>query len=119
VILLTVVIEDFPRVPARERLEVSDYGLGIYQMIVHFGFMDDPNVPDALWWSHGKGPDVDVDTVTYYVGGQNLIPTEECPVMATWREKLFAYLARNAAWPANFYGLPPDQVIELGIEVKL
>ncbi len=119
VILLTVIIEDIPRVSVKQRLEVSECGSGIYQMIVHFGFMDDPNVPDALRRSHGKGLDVDVDTVTYYVGGQNLIPTADCQVMAVWREKLFAYLARNAAWPANFYGIPPDQVIELGIEVVL
>jgi hypothetical protein len=57
--------------------------------------------------------------VTYYIGGQQLIPTERNPAMANWREKLFVYLARNAYWPAAFYGIPSDQVIELGIQVKI
>ncbi len=93
--------------------------MGIYQMIVHFGFMDDPKVPEELRRAQQQGLDIDVDAVTYYVGGQNVIPSEDDPAMAVWREKLFAYLARNAAWPTSFYGLPPDRVIELGIQIEL
>jgi KUP system potassium uptake protein len=119
VILLTVVIEDDPRVESEDRLEVSEFDKGIYQMIVHFGFMDDPKVPEALRRAKGYGLDLDLNTVTYYVGGQQLVPTEDDPAMAVWREKLFVYLARNAGWSANFYGLPADRVIELGIQIEL
>ena len=101
VILLTVVIEDAPRVEAKDRLEVSEWGQEIHQIIVHFGFMDDPNVPEALRRAKRHGLDLDLDTVTYYVGGQQLVPTEDDPAMAVWREKLFVYLARNAGWFAG------------------
>jgi KUP system potassium uptake protein len=119
VILLTVVIEDVPRVWVSDRLEMSEFGMGIYQVIVHFGFMDDPKVPEELSRTQKQGLEIDVDAVTYYVGGQNVIPSENDPVMAVWREKLFVYLARNAAWPTSFYGLPPDRVIELGMQIEL
>ena len=119
VILLTVVIEDDPRVEGKDRLEVLEFDKGIYQMIVHFGFMDDPNVPEALRRASGRGLDLDLDAVAYYVGGQQLVPTQDDPAMAIWREKLFVYLARNAAWPTSFYGLPAERVIELGIQIDL
>lgn len=119
VILLTVVIEDAPRVEAKDRLEVSESGMGIYQMIVHFGFMDDPKVPDELRRARRHGLDVDLNRVTYYVGGQRLNPTEDDPAMAVWREKLFVYLARNAALSTSFYRLPSDRVIELGMQIEL
>jgi KUP system potassium uptake protein len=119
VILLTVVIDDDPRVEGKDRLEVSECGEGIYQMIVHFGFMEDPNVPEALGRARRHGLNLDLNSVTYYVGGQHLVPTEDDPAMAVWREKLFVYLARNAGWSASFYGLPADRVIELGIQIEL
>ena len=119
VILLTVLIEDVPRVWVKDRVEVSKYEKGIYQIALHFGFMDDPDVPGELRHAQAHGLDVDVGAATYYVGGQILTPKEDDPVMAVWREKLFIYLARNAAWSAGFYRLPAKQVIELGIQVEL
>jgi KUP system potassium uptake protein len=119
VVLLTIIVEDIPRVRMKDRLEVSNHGLGIYQVILHFGFMNEPNVPDELRRAREYDLDIDLNAVTYYVGGQVLIPNADDPVMAPWREKLFLFLGRNAARPVNFYGLPPDRVIELGIQIEL
>jgi KUP system potassium uptake protein len=122
VILLTVIIDDVPRVWRRKQLETKDLGHGIFQVMLHFGFMQAPDVPGALRSAQHSGSSVEfgnLDKLTYFVGGQIMIPTEERPGMALWREKLFALMARNAAQPTAFYGLPSEQVIQLGIEIEL
>ncbi len=119
VILLTITIEDFPRVRIKDRSEVKEYGMGVYGLILHFGFMNNPEVPEELERAREHGLDVNLDSVTYYVGGRILIPPKDEPIMTLWREKLFLFLARNAAWPVSFYGLPADRVIELGMQIEL
>lgn len=122
VILLTVIIEDVPRVWPSQRLEVNDLGQGIFQIVIHFGFMQDPEVPKTLKTVQPSNTDLDIenlDNLTYYVGGQILIPSQDRPGMALWREKLYAFMARNAVQPTSFYGLPSERVIQLGIEIKL
>ncbi len=84
-----------------------------------FRFMNDPNVPDELGRAGGHDLDIDLDALTYYIGGQSPDPNEDDPVMAVWRERLFLYMGRNAARPVIFYGLPADQVIELGMQNEL
>jgi KUP system potassium uptake protein len=86
----------------------------------HYGFMQNPNVPVALrLLKEVLGFEVDVDDATFYLGRETLIPTEKLPGMMLWREKLFAFLARNAARATAFYGIPPDRVVELGLQVEL
>jgi KUP system potassium uptake protein len=119
VILLTVLIEDVPRVWPSRRLELTERDQGLSQVLIHFGFMENPDVPKALEKGRSAGLKFDFDTVTYYVGSQTLIPTVEKPGMAIWRERIFAFMARNSAHPADFFGLPPERVIEFGIRVEL
>jgi KUP system potassium uptake protein len=121
-ILLTVIIDDVPRVRLSEQMEDKDLGHGVIQVILHFGFMQDPDVPRALRSARHSELSLDIgslDTLTYYVGGQIVIPSADRPGMALWREKLFALMARNAAQPISFYGLPPERVIQIGIEIEL
>jgi KUP system potassium uptake protein len=119
VILLTVLIEDAPRVRPNQKLEIVKRAQGISQVLLHFGFMESPDVPKALAGIEKEGLDFDPKTASYFVGGRTLIPTEKRGGMALWREKIFSFMARNAAQPAIFYGLPPDRVMELGIHVEL
>jgi len=119
VILLTVVIEDVPHIWSSKRLEIDELDRGFYRIKVHFGFMQDPNVPEALRLSKRFDLDLDPYSVTYYVGRRTLIPTDERPGMALWREKLFAFMSRNAASTTTFYELPTERVIELGIRVEI
>jgi KUP system potassium uptake protein len=120
VILLTVVTEEVPRVPTAERLEVGALEQGFLRVTAHYGFMQNPNVPVALrLLKEVLGFEVDVDDATFYLGRETLIPTEKLPGMMLWREKLFAFLARNAARATAFYGIPPDRVVELGLQVEL
>lgn len=119
-ILLTVTTIDAPRVPAADRLEVFGIAPGIYRITVSYGFMQDPNVPVALKLCNKLGLSVDLDHVTYYVGRETLIPSKDVPGgMWLWRERLFAFLSRNAMPATAFYGLPADDVVELGFHVEI
>jgi KUP system potassium uptake protein len=119
VILLTVVTEDVPRVGASERITVEELGRGFWRVLIHYGFMQTPNIPVALRFAQDFGFKIDLDHLTYYVGRESLIPTVRVPGMALWRERLFAFMARNAAGATAFYHLPHDKVVELGMQVEI
>ncbi len=119
VLLMTIITEDVPRVPASDRLEIDDLGQGFHRVTVHYGFMQNVNVPVALKLCGEFGLDVELDEATYYVGRETLIPSADVPGMMLWREKLFAFLSRNSARATAFYGIPHERVVELGIQVEL
>jgi KUP system potassium uptake protein len=81
--------------------------------------MQSPNVPVALRGCEALGLKVDLDKTTYYLSRASLIPSDERPGMALWRDHLFAFMSRNSARPAAFFNLPAEDVIELGIQVEL
>ena len=119
VILLTAVTEDVPRVPAVERLELTDLGHGFARIYVHYGFMQSPNIPVALRACEYVGLKVALDKTTFYLGGETLIPTPHVPGMMTWRKKLFAFMSRNSLRATTFYSIPPDRVMELGLQIEI
>ncbi|MDN5848610.1 MAG: potassium transporter Kup [Nitrococcus sp.] len=118
VVLLTVHTEDVPRVPTARRLEVEQLEHGFWRVRVRYGFMQSANVPVALRACERHGLDVDLDATTFYLGRQTVIPTDK-PGMMIWREVLFAFMSRNSARATQFYRIPPEQVVELGIQVEL
>ena len=119
VVLLTVIIEEVPRVSWAKRLEVTKLSRGFWRVVMHYGFMQSPNVPRALRSSKRYGLEVDPNEATYYVGRQTLVPGQKKKGLAVWRKRLFVLMARNAAQPITFYNLPLEQVFELGIRVEL
>jgi KUP system potassium uptake protein len=80
--------------------------------------MEDPNVPDALALARAAGLRIDEIDLTYFLGRETLIVTRR-PGMALWRERLFVLLARNAVRATAFFRLPPERVVELGVQVEL
>jgi KUP system potassium uptake protein len=80
--------------------------------------MEDPNVPETLALARAKGVEMDLDDITYFLGRETLIVTER-PGMARWRERLFVVIARNAVRATTFFRLPPERVVELGVQVEL
>ena len=118
VVLLTVVTNDVPRVPAAERLEISAFRLGLYRVFVYYGFMQSPNLPVALRECERLGLKVDSEKTTYYLGRETLIPSSTAG-MTVWRKALFAVMSRNAARATAFYSIPPERVVEIGIQVQL
>lgn len=115
-LLLTVLTEDLPYVPANDRSSVEELGNGFYRIILRYGFMQSPNIPRALKSLHVPG--VDPRGVTYFIGRESLLATPR-PGMAIWREHLFAAMSRNTRSASSYFRLPPDQVVEIGARVEL
>ncbi len=119
VVLLTVITEPVPRIPAAERLDVAELDQGFFRVTVRYGFMQSPHVPVALRQCEQFGLLIDTDTVTYYMERETLIPMRKRPGMMLWREKLFSFMARNALRATAFFSIPPEQVVEIGIQVEI
>lgn len=119
VVILTILTEDVPRVSASERIDLKQMGQGFYRLIVRYGFMQSPNVPVILRECAPLGLITDPATTTFYLGRETLISTEKVSGMPRWREKLFAFMARNALQATAFYNLPADRVVELGQQVEI
>ena len=118
VVLLTVLTEDVPFVHPQRRLEVEKLDQGFFRVLAHYGFMQIPNVPQALRRARDYGLNIDPETTTYYIGRETLVPTKNMPTMMAWREKLFAFMSRNAIRATDFYQIPPDRTVELGLRLR-
>ncbi|EKT4523469.1 potassium transporter Kup [Pseudomonas putida] len=118
VVLLTVVSEDRPRVPEHERFEVEVYGDGFFRVLLHFGFMDEPDVPAALRLCHLDALDFSPMRTTYFLSRETVIASR-LEGMARWRGNLFAFLLKNANGNLRFFNLPLNRVIELGTQVEI
>ncbi|MBA1197066.1 potassium transporter Kup [Pseudomonas plecoglossicida] len=118
VVLLTVVSEDRPRVPEQERFEVEAYGDGFFRVLLHFGFMDEPDVPQALRLCHLDELDFSPMRTTYFLSRETVIASR-LEGMARWRGALFAFLLKNANGNLRFFNLPLNRVIELGTQVEI
>jgi KUP system potassium uptake protein len=118
VILLTVSTADAPFVDTRERLQVTPLEHGFYRMLLMYGFAEQPDVPAALRSAQENGFPVRMNRTTFFLGIETLLPTER-PGMALWRERLFIFTARNAVRATSFFRIPPERVVEIGIQVEL
>jgi KUP system potassium uptake protein len=121
VVLVTVLIEEAPRIPDQDRAEVIEVIPGITRVILHYGFMQYPTIYDGLKLAcaQGKLPGIDLTDITYYIGRETIIPSEDIPGMWVWRETVFAFLQRNAERSAAFFGVPTRQVVEFGTEIEI
>ena len=118
VVVLTVDIADVPYVEESERTEISEVGDGFYRVILHYGFMEETDVPAALKRRMMCGGPFEMMQTSFFLSRQTLL-TAEKPGMMIWREKLFAWMMRNAATPMEFFRLPTNRVVELGSQVEI
>jgi KUP system potassium uptake protein len=118
VVLMTVETEDRSHLSDEERFEWKDLGWGVYRLSLHFGFMEDPNIPAILERIGSQPVPFNPMTTSYFLGRETLIPTKQRG-MAIWREHIFAWMMRNSSSASVFFNLPPNQVIELGAQVEL
>jgi KUP system potassium uptake protein len=118
VILLTVRIEDVPYVIAERRVEQRDYGSGFYRVVLRYGFMEEIDVPSALAQLKDCGPQCKMMDTSFFLARQTLLASSR-PGMAIWREKLFAWMLRNAESAMEFFKLPTNRVVELGSQVEI
>ena len=118
VILLTIRIEDVPFVETGHHFDLEDLGSGFYRLIIRYGFMEEVDVPAALTRLEGCGPQFKMMDTSFFLARQTLI-TSSRPGMAVWREKLFAWMLRNAESAMEFFKLPTNRVVELGSQVEI
>ena len=118
VILLTVRIEDVPYVAEQKRLETKDYGSGFYRVVLRYGFMEEIDVPAALAQLKDIGTQCRMMDTSFFLARQTLLASSR-PGMAIWREKLFAWMLRNAESAMEFFKLPTNRVVELGSQVEI
>jgi KUP system potassium uptake protein len=118
VLVISVVPREVPRVDAADRTQMIDLGAGFHQVVLRYGFMEDIDVPRALAMEAAPALGIDVTRLPYFLGRESLHVTPR-PGMARWREHLFALMSRNASSAATYFGLPPEQTVELGLAVEL
>jgi KUP system potassium uptake protein len=118
VLLVRVITDGVPRVPGSERIRAREFGHGFWQIEAHFGFAQTPNVPRELQRAEIPGLALDWGKTSYFVGRANVKSTLR-PGMARWRELIYIVLSRLATRTAEFFRIPPDQVIELGAQVEI
>lgn len=118
IVLATIHNVDVPRVPDDERTQVKILPEGFYQLNIQYGFSEDPNLPDVLKSITIEGLDLDPMKITFFLGRETLI-LDDKRNMHPWRKVLFSFLSRNAWDASKFFRIPPNRVIEVGIQVEL
>jgi KUP system potassium uptake protein len=118
VIILTVTTAPTPHVSEEDRVTAQALGQGIFNVRIVYGFMEEPNVPEALGLARQLGVHMDPTDITYFLGRETILVTRKHG-MAVWREKLFVLMARNAVRATAYFRLPAERVVELGVQVEM
>ena len=118
IVLLTVTTAEKPHLTDDERISVEALGHSFFNVKLQYGFMEDPDVPAALRQATTKGLVIDEDDLTYFLGRETILVTPHRG-MAAWRERLFILMTRNAVRATAFFRLPPERVVELGVQVEM
>jgi KUP system potassium uptake protein len=118
VIFLTVVTDEIPHVPPDERVRVKHMGKGFHSVHVRYGFMEDPSMLDIIDRARERRLEIPLEGTTFFLGREELVSTDR-PGMARWRERLFAFMSRNALRATAFFQIPSTQVFEVGAQVEL
>jgi KUP system potassium uptake protein len=117
-LVLTVHVHDVPWIPSEQRVEIEPLAADFWRVTLNFGFMQTPDVPHALTLAEAKGLRVPVFETSYFLSRETVVSTPGAG-MASWRERLFATMARNARGAAEYFRLPDNTVVELGTRVQI
>jgi KUP system potassium uptake protein len=118
VVILTVEIADEPYVDPDKRTEIVELEDGFFRVVLHYGFMEETDVPAALAKIDNCGGMFEMMQTSFFLSRQTLLPSEN-PGMPIWREKIFSWMLRNAATAMEFFRLPTNRVVELGSQVEI
>lgn len=118
-VLLTVETLETPVAEADERIQVEELEGGFFCLTLRFGFAEDPNIPLALAACAKSGLPFDLMDTTFFLSRENIVADERRPGMALWRDKLFAFMSRNAMPATAFFQIPGNRLIELGAQVEI
>ncbi|HLZ44298.1 MAG TPA: potassium transporter Kup [Gemmatimonadales bacterium] len=118
IVFLTIVTEDVPHVPPDQRVTVKRSGKGFHSVTARYGFMQDPDIGEVLAACKKSHLDIPLEGTTFFLGRETLIASDR-PGMVLWRERLFAFMSKNALRATAFFKIPPNQVFEVGAYVEL
>ena len=119
VLILNVKVEEIPHVSAEKRIEVYSAGEGFFRVILHYGFMEEVDIPRDLARIDTCGEPFNMMSTSFFLGRQKLIASKRHAGMALWREKLFAWMLKNSESAMEFFRLPTNRVVELGSQLQI
>jgi len=119
VLILNVKVEEVPHVPAEKREEIHDAGQGFYRVILHYGFMQEVDIPRDLAGIKTCGEPFNMMSTSFFLGRQKLISSKRHAGMARWRERLFAWMLKSSESAMEFFKLPTNRVVELGSQLQI
>jgi len=119
VVLLNVSVEDVPHVPEIDRVEVHPLPQGFFQVLVRYGFKDEPDIPQALALAGPLGLEYEVMETSFFLGRETIVPRARVARMPRWRQVLFTFMFRNAEPATTYFKIPTNRVVELGTQVEL
>jgi KUP system potassium uptake protein len=119
VLIVTVLVEEVPFADRSQRMEVHDAGRGFFRVILHYGFMEDVDIPRDLSGLDCLGRPFDMMTTSFFFGRQKLVASADQPGMALWRERLFAWMSKSSESAMEFFKIPTNRVVELGSQVQI
>ena len=119
VLILNVKVEEVPHLAPEKRLEVHNAGHGFYRVILHYGYMEEVDIPRDLAQIDRCGEPFNMMSTSFFLGRQKLIPSKNMPGMALWREKLFAWMMKSSESAMEFFKLPTNRVVELGSQLQI
>ena len=118
VIFLTIQVEEVPHIPKEKRIQLEELRPGFHRVVARYGFMEDPNVPEVLDQCRPLGLEFEWMSTTFFLSRETILASKQ-PGMALWRERLFAFMSRNAQPPTDFFRIPANRVVELGMQVEM
>jgi len=119
VLILHVNVEEVPHVPGERRVEIHEAGRGFYRVILHYGFMEEVDVPRDLAGIKTCGAPFNMMSTSFFLGRQKLIASKKHAGMALWRERLFAWMLKSSESAMEFFKLPTNRVVELGSQLQI
>ena len=117
-VILTVVNEDIPHIAPQERVEMEKLGENFMRIIMHFGFMERPNVPKAMAIARKLGWTFDIMSTSFFLSRRSVRPDPRSG-MPAWQDRLYIFLAHNADDASSYFQLPTDRVVEIGTQVTV
>jgi KUP system potassium uptake protein len=117
-VILTIETQGIPRVTQEERVEIERIGDRFMRLILHFGYMERPNVPRALALARKLGWSFDIMSTSFFLSRRSVRPDPRSG-MSPWQDRLFILLARNADDASSYFQLPTDRVVEIGTQVTV
>jgi len=117
-VVLTILTDEVPQVDAAKRLHIQRLAAGFHRIIAHYGFMEEPNVPELLAQVSLAGEPINLHKTTFFLSRETILPNRS-PAMGRPRQWLFSVMARNAQSASSFYRIPANRVVELGMQVEI